>query len=246
MANQQTTPKKENILLSILLNIVIPSVILSKLSGPDWLGPVWGLITGLSFPFCYGIWDFIQRKKVNFISILGIISLLLTGGIGLLHLDTKWIAIKEATVPLLIGIAVLISLKTRYPLVRTLFYNDTLLDTQKVHQALDSQGNVKNFEVKLVHVSYLLAGSFLVSAILNYVLAKIIVISPSGTEAFNAEIGKMIWLSYPVIVVPSMIVMIGALWYLFSSIKKLSGLSLEEIVHHQLAEKKTPSDLDKQ
>jgi hypothetical protein len=36
---------------------------------------------------------------------LGFVSVLLTGGIGLLQLDPKWIAVKEAAVPAVIGLA---------------------------------------------------------------------------------------------------------------------------------------------
>ena len=54
---------------------------------------------------------------------LGLIGVLLTGGIALLPLNLKWLAIKETAIPALIGIAVLISTRTRYPLIRTLLYN---------------------------------------------------------------------------------------------------------------------------
>jgi hypothetical protein len=37
-------------------------------------------------------------------------------------------------------------------------------------------------------------------------------------------------LSYPVIVVPSMIIMIAALWYLFNRIQRLTELDLEQIL----------------
>jgi hypothetical protein len=51
--------------------------------------------------------------------VLGLVSILLTGGIGLLQLDTRWLAVKEAAIPGLIGLAVLMSTRTRYPLVKT-------------------------------------------------------------------------------------------------------------------------------
>ncbi|KFK47886.1 MFS transporter, partial [Vibrio vulnificus] len=59
--------------------------------------------------------DLIRNKKFNFISALGFVSVLLTGGIGLLELDTKWLALKEAVSPGLIGLAVFGSTFTRYP-----------------------------------------------------------------------------------------------------------------------------------
>ncbi len=37
-------------------------------------------------------------------------------------------------------------------------------------------------------------------------------------------------LSYPVIVIPSMAIMIIAMWYLFSRIRGLTGMDLEQIL----------------
>lgn len=55
------------------------------------------LVAALLFPVVYGGMDLIRNKKFNFISALGFISVLLTGGIGLLELDTRWLALKANT-----------------------------------------------------------------------------------------------------------------------------------------------------
>jgi len=221
--------KKESPLLNFAINIIIPSIILMKFSGEAHLGPVKGLLVAISFPLIYGIYDFIKEKKVNFISVLGLVSILITGVIGLLQLDAHWIAVKEAAVPLIIGLAVIVSLWTPFPLVKKLLFNDKIIDVNKINHILQEKGNTLQFEKKMTTATYLLAASFLVSAILNYVLAKIIIKSPSGTEAFNEELGKMTALSFPVIAIPSTIIMILALWFLVDGVKKLTGLELKEI-----------------
>ena len=58
-----------------------------------------------------------------------------------------------------------------------------------------------------------------------------ILVSEPGTEAFNAELGKMSALSFPVIAVPATIVMMIALFYLFKQIKKLTQLNFEDILN---------------
>ena len=179
----------------------------------------------------YGIYQFIKEKKFGFIPALGFISILLTSSIGLLELDSRYIAIKEAAIPLIIGVGTILSLKTRYPLVKTFIYNDKILQIDKVDAALEEHQSQGLFEESLKIATYILAASFLLSAILNYVLAKIIVTSPSGTPEFNDELGTMNLLSYPVITIPCVIVMIVAMMYLFKKIKKLTGLELEEILH---------------
>ena len=52
---QDKPVKKENFLINILSNIVIPTLILSKISGGDELGLKWAIIVALSFPIIYGL-----------------------------------------------------------------------------------------------------------------------------------------------------------------------------------------------
>jgi len=224
-------PKRESMLVNLLFNIIIPTLILTKLSNDEWLGTKLGLIIALAFPIIYGARDFYQRGKFNFFSALGVVSVLLTGGISLLELDPKYIAIKEAAIPGLLGLATLFSLKTKFPLVRTFLYNDQIIKVDVVNHALDEFGNHMAFEAVLRNATYLLASSFALSSVLNYVLAKWIVVSAPGTAAFNEELGKMTALSYPVIALPAMAIMIFTLFYLFSNIKKLTHLNLEDIMH---------------
>lgn len=229
--------KRENLLVNLIFNIAIPSLILAKASTPELLGPVWGLIIALCFPLGYGVWDFVQRREANFISIIGFASVLLTGGLGLAEVDNFWFAVKEAAVPSIIGLAVWASMFTKRPLVRQFLFNDQAFDTAKINAALEERENLGVFDRLLRSSTYWLVASFTLSAILNFVLARWLLKSPTGTPEFNAELGKMNALSWPVIVVPTMFITIFALWRLISGIKRLSGLSFEEMMHEQPAKK---------
>ena len=229
--NSQPKPKKESFLANLLMNIVIPTLILTKLSDDEYLGAVWGLIIALAFPICYGLRDFIVTKKVNVFSALGVVSVLLTGGLTLLHLPPKYFAIKEAAIPGILCLVTLISIKTRHPLVKIFIYNDKVLKINKVDEALQQFGTKKNFERTLNNASLMIAASFFLSSILNYVLAKMILVSQPGTAEFNAELGKMTALSYPVIALPMLIIMMGTLFYVFRSIRLLTHLTLEDIIN---------------
>ncbi|HLV78095.1 MAG TPA: VC0807 family protein [Marinobacter sp.] len=223
--------------VDLLVSIIIPSVILMKFSGDQHLGSVNALIVALAFPLGWGLFELVRYHKKNFIALLGLISVGLTGGIGLMELDAGWLAIKEAAVPAVIGLAVLISTRTRYPLVRTLLYNPNVLDVDKIHNALEERGRVEEFEARLLKASYFFAGTFLFSSIMNYTLAKWIVVSPSGTQAFNEELGRMTLVSYPMIAIPSMVMMLLIFWYLWRTIRRLTGYTLEEVMAPHLAEK---------
>ena len=225
-----TDQQKQNPFVDLIVSIVLPSVVLMKFSGEDNLGPVMGLIVALAFPLGWGLYELIVHKKRNFVALLGLISVLLTGGIGLMKLDNQWLAIKEAAIPALIGIGVVISTYTKYPLVKTLLFNPKILHVDKINEKLEEKNNKVQFDKQLLSTNYLLAGTFLFSSIMNYILAKWIVVSPSGTEAFNEELGKMTLMSYPMIAIPSMIMMLGVFYYLWKTINKLSGLTLEEVI----------------
>ncbi|GAB1265201.1 hypothetical protein NBRC116493_14410 [Aurantivibrio infirmus] len=227
----EETKKNDNVFLELLINVVIPTLVLSFLSKEEYLGNKLALIVALSFPIIYGCKDFFGAHKINAFSILGVVTVALTGGMGLLEIDPKYIAIKEAAIPALLGIAVLISLKTRYPLVKTMIYNKKVLQVDKISQALKENNATEAFEKSLVNSSILLSMSFFLASITNYLLAKIVLVSQPGTEEFNKELARMIALSYPVNVVPAMIVMGIAFFYTYRSIRKHTKLSFEEILN---------------
>ncbi len=236
-ARPQKPTHKPRPWIDLLVSIIIPSVILMKLSGDDYLGSVMALVVGLAFPLGWGLFELIRYGKKNFIAVLGLISVGLTGGIGLMELDADWLAVKEAAVPAVIGIAVLVSTRTRYPLVKTLLYNPTILDVRKIQSVLKKNNSEEEFDARLQKASYFFSLTFLFSSIMNYVLARWIVTSASGTQAFNEELGRMTLVSYPVIAIPSMIMMIAIFYYLWRSIRRLTGYTLEEVMAPHLAEK---------
>ncbi len=230
---EQSPNHKPRPIVDLLVSLVIPTVILMKFSGEEHLGPTMGLIVALAFPLGWGLLERIKYKNTNFIAILGLVSILLTGGIGLFELDTQWLAIKEAAIPGIIGIAVLVSTYTRYPLIKTLLYNPKIMDVDKVGKKLAEQGHTELFEKRILRATYFLSATFFFSATLNYFLASWIVTSPAGTVAFNEELGRLTMLSYPVIAIPSTLMMIAIFYYLWRTIHGLTGFKLEEIFNQE-------------
>ena len=236
----QAAPPRESLLLNLICNIAAPSLILTKFSGAGSLGPNWGMAVALAFPLGYGVYDLIRRRKTNFFSIVGVLSVLLTGILSLLltggdtnQADTFWFAVKEAAIPALFGVAVIVSSGSRRPLVRELLWNEQVINTARVDAVLTERNLHPEFERLMVGATRGLAGSFLLSAVLNYALAQYILVSAPGTEAFNAELGRMNLLSWPVIVVPNLVVTMYVLWRLLNGLTRLTGMPLEEIFHSQ-------------
>ncbi len=229
MSTQAKRPN--NTFLELIFNIVIPSVILMKLSGDAYLGSVYALIIALLFPVGYGLYDFTKNKSMNFISLLGFLSTLLTGGIGLFELDVEWLAIKEAAIPSAIGLVVLISGFWGKPLIAKILLNPMLFNLDLIYQTLFDHGKTDKFKAKIQRANHLLAITFVFSATMNYLLAKWIVVSPAGTTEFNEQLGEMTILSYPVIAIPSMIMLLAIMFYVVRSVTKLTGLTLEQILN---------------
>jgi len=227
--------KQENPLISIVVNIVIPVAVLSLLSKEKYLGPVWALVVGLLFPIAYGLRTLIRDRKADFMSMIGIFSVTLTGVFGILKLPPQWIAVKEAAIPFFMGLAIIASLKTPFPLIKKILMTESLFDVQRLKDALREKGNEAVFEKRLVGLTWGFASSLFLSSGLSYVLAKIVLKSEPGTEAYIAEIGKMTGLSNVVVLVPVMIVMIWVLNKLFDTLIELTGLKLDDLLaaHHR-------------
>ena len=229
MSVEKRPVQQESLVINLLFNLVLPTIILKALSNEDYLGIKLAVITALAFPLIYGLRDLIKRKVFNFFSALGFISVLLTGGLTLLELDAIYYAIKEASIPGLFGLATLLSLKTPTPLVRTLLLNENLVDLELIHSALARNERKEEFESLLFNGSWILAGGFFLSACLNYILAIALLTAEPGTVLFNEQLGNMIFLSFPVIMLPVMLVLMGNLYYLFNGISRITELPLEEV-----------------
>jgi hypothetical protein len=221
---------KKNPLTEILVTIIVPAIILMQLSREDRLGVVGALLLALAFPIGYGLMDALRHRKLNWFAVLGVVSTLLTGGIGLLKLDAQWLAVKEAAVPGLIGLAVLGSNWTRWPLIRILVFNPNLFDVERIEALLAERRTTVPFELRLRTGTLLLAGTFFFSSVMNYLLARWVVTSPAGTEAFNEQLGRLTLLSYPVIAIPSMVMMLALMYWLARGLRELTGLPLMELM----------------
>ena len=228
-----SSKQSNNTLLEIVFNIIIPSLVLMKLSGDEYLGTVNGLIVALAFPISYGIYDFVKARTFNFISLLGFLSTLLTGVIGLFELDANWLAIKEAAIPAVIGLVVLVSGFTGKPLLAKLMLNPSLFNLNLIYDTLAKHNKTSIFKSKINRANHLLASTFVFSASANYILAKLIVTSQAGTVEFNEQLGKMTLLSYPVIAIPSLLMLIGIMVYVVKSVTSLTGLKFEQVLNQE-------------
>ncbi|KAF0093085.1 MAG: hypothetical protein E1N59_3160 [Puniceicoccaceae bacterium 5H] len=224
--------------MNLLLNIALPVVILGQ-GDRVTDNAVVVLLVALAFPVGYFVYDLVKRRKYNFISILGFISVLLTGGIGLLQLSRDWFIVKEAAIPAIIGLAVVVSLWTPFPLIRKILYTPQLFDVESITGHLEQRGHVKAFDRLLRRTTLLLGGSFFLSAVLNFLTASYFVKTEPSVDLaqYNAEVGAMTGWSYLIIALPSMLITFGILFYLVRQLERLTGLSFEEMLSPEMRAK---------
>lgn len=233
--------KQENPLLNLLFNIAIPVFLLSRLSEKfGESGPLVALICAISLPIGYGVYDYIRRKKMNFISILGVINIAFTGGFALLKLDGSWFAVKEAFFPFLIGIAIFISNLLGRPFLKTIFWTDAVFQIQLIQEKLSEKNADHQLQNLFKNATHFFALSFAISSISNYVLAKHIFVTIDPTlsdfvknETLNRQIAQMTLQGYLIIALPMTIFMAFILWYLIRNLRQVTGLTLDKILNQK-------------
>lgn len=233
--------RNENPILSILCNIFIPVMILKK--GELWfdgynhhlnldLQP-FSFLIALLFPFIYFIYDLLNRKNINFISILGFVNVLLTGGIGVFGskygLTRSAFILKEGLMPIIIGSFLFLFSKYKKSSFNSIILNRALFDIEKikVHAPRESPYALDSLTKKAGY--YFIAG-FFISSIIQFILASIIVTSNPGDSGFNEQVSTMTWVSYFAVLVPTIIIVGKGYFDLIKGIEKKTGLKKEEFL----------------
>ena len=242
--------KTEKPLHSVLFNIFIPVLILKN--GNKWLDKYIGdtenihkwidyldypslvFAIALIFPLAYFIYDFITRKNINVISILGFINILLTGGIGVfgskLGLTKNWFILKEGLLPLVIGFSLFLMSIFKKESFYNIFLNELMFKKDKIINSIDD--NLKSeFDRVLKVTGYYFISGFVISSIIQFFLASMIVVSNPGETSFNEEVSTMTWVSYIAVLLPTMIILGKGFMDLITGIEKLTGMKKEEFLN---------------
>ncbi len=248
---------QEHPLANVLVNVLIPVLALSYLSKdpefqraigttvqPWHIGPTKALMLALAFPLAYGIRHFIKTRKANFFSALGLFSVLLTGGLTIFLWNEDGtikpngdvlFGLKEASIPLILGIAVIGSHFTSTPLLRTFLYSDTLFDIKRIESEIDAKNAQPGYEKTIFQATLLFAASFLISALLNfglalYFLGDIDHSAANARELYNGQVAKLTGWGFAVIGLPMLVFLFITLRRMITQLSKLTGLKEEEIM----------------
>ena len=230
--------KKENPFYNLAFNIILPVLILNKghVLFPSEKAHIYGLLLALSFPFFYGLKDFIKDKKINALSLIGLVGTGLTGGLALMQLEGIYFAIKEAAIPMAIALFCVGSVFVKKPLAYFFILNSAIFKTKKIKEKLKENNTEKQFEKVMKIATLILSASFVLSAILNFIIALFVFeTGPEGIEEnvkrelLNKQIADMTWMGYVFIAVPLSVILVFLFWWILKQLKILTGLNLDEI-----------------
>ncbi len=228
MAASTSKDNKENLFVSLIFNVALPILILSKLS--SHLGPMRALVVALAFPFFYAIYDFYKRRQANPISILGFVSTLIKGLFAFYRVDGFWFALQEAAIPCFLGTFTIVSAWLNKPLVNYFLYNENVFNIALLETKLGENNSFDKFKVLIWQLTMIFGFAFFLGGVLNYFLAINIIVSPAGTAEFNSQLAKMTVLAYLVVVLPKMVISLFGIWWFIFKLKKFTGLKVNEIL----------------
>ncbi|MEO5913237.1 MAG: VC0807 family protein [Luteolibacter sp.] len=255
MAESKTD--KEHPLANILINVIIPVLILSylskdpalqeklgKVARPWHIGPLKAMFLALAMPLGYGIWHYVKTRKGNFFSALGLISVLLSGGLTV-YLWNKdgtvkpnaglFFGIKEALIPLVLGVAILTSHRTASPLIRVFLYNDNIFDIPKIENRVAEVSGQSEYDRLLLGATQLFATSFFLSSLMNLGLAQWFFRGFNATavdalEKYNSIIASVTGWGLLVIGVPMVVFLFFTLRKLLKGLETLTGFKDDELM----------------
>ncbi len=264
MSEANRKPPQENPLTNILVNVLVPIMALTMMSDspetlellrqqgvdvkeakPWHLGPVKALIIALALPVCYGLWFFFQHRKLNFFSVVGLTSVLLTGGLTLYlwqedgsvrsNAPTLF-GIKEGSIPLILGLAIFVSHWTKTPLLRTFLYSPQIFDIGKIERIVEEKQSGEGYRKLLFLCTAFFSASFLISTLANFFLAQHFLgdidfnDKLEARRQYNNGVGKLTFWGFIAIGVPILVILMFVMWHLVRGLKRITGLGTEEIL----------------
>ncbi len=236
-------------LVNVFLSVLAPVLVLDHCSATGdsvWhLGTTWAMAVALSLPIGCGIYSFITERKVELLTVFGLLGTILTGvvtiyantGEGMaIRPDTPWwYAAKEALIALLLAGAMLVNSRKEGSMLRAFVYSDAIFDVKTIEKTVEEKGTTEEYNKTLTHAAYMTSASLLFSALANFALALYFLLPVPGApaaeqaELYNYAVSKMTWMGLLIIGVPLLITLMMVMRYLSAKLGQVSGLPDDRI-----------------
>lgn len=258
MTDIEKQPKSPSALVSFLINVLIPVCMLSYMSDGDislmerpsmrhfWdFGPLWSMFLALALPFCFGLYTVWKLKKFELMSVVGIVSVLLTGtvslfvvqGDGAIDPSTPWLfGIKEGLIPFSLAMAILVSHRSTSPLLRVFIYTPELFDIKRIETVISEKNAETEYKQLLWSSTLILVLALIISSGINCLLALYfitpILLEPIADQhlLYNQAVGKITWWGFVVIGVPMLIALTIIIIRLMRNLTRITQLPQEKLM----------------
>ena len=110
------------------------------------------------------------------------------------------------------------------------FLNPDIFDIKKIEETAKEKNTFNDYLAFRLKLTWMFASSFLLSSLLNFILAMYLLKDANDKESYNLAVGKVMGYGYLVIGIPLMIIMVGCLIYLMKTISRITGLTKEEFM----------------
>jgi hypothetical protein len=211
-----------------ILNIFLPVVILLTLSSEDRLGPLPALLLAVGIPAAWGILELWRTRKINASSIMGVVSVLLTGVIGVFELDTDLFAWKEAAIPVGFAAILLVSNRMQFPVVKLLF--DMVQRRDKVEAAVQEQGQQVAYRAHIERSGTIWAGIMLLSGVLKFMLSSLVMTAEAGTQEFNKQLATYELVQIPTTMLLTMVLILSLIYFIAKGTGLIIGLPPSQVL----------------
>ena len=148
-----------------------------------------------------------------------------------------YFSIKEAAIPLFLAIVCLISIYIKKPVFKALVLNLPMFDQDLIKERLAENNKEGDFEKLMRSSTYFLVLSFIISAILNFIVALFVfkdidksLSDEVRKQILNEQVADMTWMGYVFIAVPLTLMLAWILWLNLSRMQSLTNLSLDELL----------------
>ena len=237
-------------LLNVLLSVLAPVLVLDHCSAAGahfWqMGTTPAMCVALALPLGCGVWTFCESRRIDPITLFGLLGTILTGVVtvyantgdgGAIRPDTPWwYAAKEALIALLLGGAVLVTARRRDSLLRLFVYSDSLFDITRIERCVSERGLQQAYDTTLWRAALFTTLSLIASAAANFGLALFFLLpvlqQPAEEQvlAYNYAVSSMTWWGYLVIGVPLLLTLFGVMRYLLRRLGTLTGLDGDSLL----------------
>jgi hypothetical protein len=211
-----------------ILNIFLPVVILLTLSDERRLGALPALLLAVAIPAAYGIWELARSRTVNASSILGIVSVFMTGVIAVFKLDTELFAVKEAAIPIGFAAVLLVTNRMSFPVVKLLV--DMVQRRERVERIVSEQGQELAYRRHIERSGTIWAGIMLLSGVLKFILSSVIMTADAGTREFNTQLATYELVQIPTTMLLTMVLILSLIFFIAKGTGSLIGLAPSEVL----------------